>query len=105
MTHRKVLAMAAEGQAKWKAIDMASNTTPASKWPKVTAYADIEPNNNSPSSTQSIYGATVRTEEEEAAHQDIDTIILDSDSDIQAAVESSKKESSESSDAELSKYL
>jgi hypothetical protein len=45
----------------------------------------------------------VRTEEEEAAHQDIDTIILDSDSDIQAAMESSKEESSESSDAELSK--
>jgi hypothetical protein len=45
----------------------------------------------------------VRTEEE-AAHYDADTIILDSDSDIQAE-ESSKEDSSELSDAELSKYL
>jgi hypothetical protein len=105
MIHRKCWLWVQKAKPSGKPIDMASNTTPASKWPKVTAYADIEPNNNSPSSTQSIYGATVRTEEEEAAHQDIDTIILDSDSDIQAAVESSKEESSESSDAELSKYL
>jgi hypothetical protein len=100
----KVLAMAAEGRAKWKAIDKASNVTPASKRPKATASTDIEPNIDSPSSTQSIYQATVRTEEEESAHQDVDTIILDSDSDIQAA-ENSKEDSSESSGAELSKYL
>ncbi|KAG1718099.1 hypothetical protein EDB19DRAFT_1838615 [Suillus lakei] len=98
----KVLAMAAEGQAKRKAAEKAPDATPASKRPKT--MASTGPANN-PSSTRSIYQATVRTEEEEeAAHQDAETIILDSDVDNQAP-ESSNEDPSESSDAELTRLM
>jgi hypothetical protein len=93
--------MAAEGQAKRKAAEKAPNATPASKRPKT--MASTEP--NSPSSSWSIYQATaMRTEEEEAAHRDAETIILDSDVDNQAE-EKSNEDPSESSDGELSRYL
>lgn len=89
--------MAAEGQAKRKAAEKAPNAIPASK--RLKTMVSTEP--NSPSSSWSIYQATVRTEEEEeAAHRDAETIILDSDVDNQAA-EKSNEDQSESSDAEL----
>ncbi|KAG1740007.1 hypothetical protein EDB19DRAFT_1828614 [Suillus lakei] len=50
-------------------------------------------------------GVTVRTEEEEeAAYQDAETIILDSNADSQA-VESSKEDPSESLDAKLTQLM